>query len=166
MSYLTFAPRALRRARATLLVLALPLVAGCYRLTPIESRAMPERGTDLRINLTDEGAVRLAPLIGPRVEVLEAKTLEGTDSSLALAVSQSVSRTGAVVRWNGERLEVPRHYIERMQTRQLDRRRTWLASGAGVVGVILLSQIFDWSRGDDVIPGRGPVGGPAESRVP
>ncbi|HEX7123556.1 MAG TPA: hypothetical protein VF178_14360 [Gemmatimonadaceae bacterium] len=166
MSSVSFLSRARRLAGPALVALALPVVSGCYRLTPIDTSASPDEGTEVRIDLTDEGSVRLAPLVGPRIEAIDGRAIGTTDTSMVLAVTEAVTRTGYAVPWNGERLEVPRTAIGRLHARQLDRGRTWLVSGASVAGIILLSQIFDWSGGDDVIPARGPIGGPAESRVP
>lgn len=166
MSSVSLLSRARHLIGPALVALALPVVSGCYRLTPIDTGASPDEGTEVRIDLTDEGAVRLTPLVGPRIEVIDGRALAATDTSMVVSVSEAVTRTGHAIPWNGERLEVPRAAIGRLHARQLDRGRTWLASGASVAGIILLSQIFNWSGGDDVIPGRGPVGGPAQSRVP
>lgn len=149
-------------ARRTLpLVVAVPALAGCYRLTPIETDAQLASGTELRIELTDAGAVRLASMVGPRVEVIDGRTLENTDTSVVVAVTETINRARIGMPWNGERVEVPRTAIDRLRARELDRGRSWLAGAAGVAGIFLLSRVFDWGGGSDAIPGR-PGGGPQQ----
>jgi hypothetical protein len=145
------------RQRAVLTVVALfALVAlpACYRLTPLDS-GTPDAGTAVRLDLTDAGSVRLAPLIGPRIDALEGRAIEVSDSVLVLQVSAAIQRNGVSVPWTHELLRVPLDAVDRIRTRELDRGRTWLVSGAGVVGLFLVSRAIDLGQGDRSIPSRG-----------
>lgn len=145
------APRALS---ASLAILALTVLPGCYRLTPVDGGA-PDAGTKVRLDLTDAGSVQLAPLIGPRIDALEGRAIEVSDSVLVLAVTEAVQRNGVTVPWTNERVRVPLQAVDRMRARELDRGRTWLVSGAGVVGLFLMSRAIDLGQGDRSIPARG-----------
>jgi hypothetical protein len=45
--------------------------------------------------------------------------------------------------------------VDQVRARQLDRKTTWLVSGAGVVGIILVSRAIDIGQGEKSIPARG-----------
>jgi hypothetical protein len=126
---------------------------GCYRYTPIDTA--PEPGREVRVDLTDAGSLKLAPYIGPRIEALDGRALQSTDSSLVLAVKATIGRSGESVSWSDERLDVPTSAIARLRGRQLDRGRTWMVSGLGVIGVVLLGEAFGMGHGFDGLIGRG-----------
>lgn len=127
------------------LAILAPATGGCYRLSPIEST--PDAGREVRVDLTDAGSTRLASLIGPRIESLDGRAVQATDSSLVLAVSATIARSGMSVHWSNERVDVPRTAIARVRGRQLDRKRTWLMAAVGVVGVIAIGEAFGLGSG-------------------
>lgn len=131
--------------------------ANCYRFTPIEG-ASPERGLDVRLALSDAGSVSLAPLIGPRIEAIDGRVLEPGDTAIVLAVQAVVAQGGRSMAWSQERLTVPRAAVSSVRTRTLDRKRTWLVAGLGVVGAIALGEVFGLGTGFDGLFG-GPSGG-------
>ena len=133
-------------------ILLAPLLVSCYRLTPIESGA-PERGQALRLELTDEGSVRLAPLIGPRISAIDGKVLDAGDTAIVMAVQSVVAQGGRSMNWSQERLAVPRTAVASLRTRTLDRKRSWIVAGLGVVGVIALGDAFGLGIGLDGLIG-------------
>lgn len=148
----------MRNARAAARAVAMVAVfASCYRFTPIEG-ASPERGLDVRLELSDAGSVNLAPLIGPRIAAIDGRVLEPGDTAIVLAVQAVVAQGGRSMAWSQERLSVPRTAVTSVRTRTLDRKRTWLAAGLGVVGAIALGEVFGLGSGFDGLLG-GPNGG-------
>ena len=137
-------------AFALALLLAIP---GCYRLAPLETD-VPDAGTEVRLALTDAGSVQLASQVGPRIEALEGRALEVSDSALVLAVSSTFNRSGVEMPWNSERVRVPLGAIDYIRKRELDHRKTWLVSGASVVGLFLVSRAFGWGPGETRLPRR------------
>jgi hypothetical protein len=131
--------------RCWVVLLALPLGGGCYRY--VQTVAAPRAGQELRLELTDEGTMKLAPYLGVRVAAVEARLLEPRDTSWVIAVLATQSRGGPRSTWSGERFELPRWAVARVLLRELDRGRTWLASGLGVVGVLALGQAFGLGSG-------------------
>ena len=132
--------------------------SGCYRLTPIEG-STPAPGKEVRLSLSDEGSVRLAPLIGPRISAIDGRALESSDSALVVAVEAVVARGGRSMSWSQERLSVPRNAVSSIRTRTFDRKRTWIVAGLGVVGVVVLGDAFWMGTGFDGLLGRGNNGG-------
>jgi hypothetical protein len=149
-----------QRARFSVLTTTLLLLAasGCYRLTPIEG-STPAPGLEVRLSLTDEGSVRMAPLIGPRIGAIDGRTLESSDTAVVLAVQGVVAQSGRSMAWSQERLLVPRSAVSAYRTRTLDRKRTWLMAGITVVGAMVLGEAFGLGTGFDGLLGRGNDGG-------
>ncbi len=150
----------MRLIRARLcVVIAFGVVAiGCYRFTPIEGTS-PAPGQEVRLSLSDEGAVRLAPLIGPRIGAIDGRVMQSTDTALVLAVQAVVAQGGRSMAWNMERLSVPRSAVASVGTRTLDRRRTWIVAGLSVVGALALGEVFGLGTGFDGLLGGGGGGG-------
>ena len=111
--------------RFSLLALVLSAAGGCYRLTPVEGGA-PDPGLEVRLSLSDEGSVRMAPLVGPRITAIDGRVLEAGDTAFVLAVSAVVGQGGRSMAWSNERLTVPRTAVPSVQTRTLDRKKTWI----------------------------------------
>lgn len=131
----------------------------CYTFTPIEGTTPPS-GRDLRLELSDEGSVRLAPLIGPRIGAIDGRALDSNDSAIVVAVQGVVAQSGRTMQWSQERLSVPRSAVSSVRGRTLDRKKTWLVAGLGVIGAIGLSQAFGLGSGfDGLFGGIGGGGG-------
>jgi hypothetical protein len=144
--------------RAAVVLVFAQAVAGCYRMTPIEG-STPAPGRDVRLELSDQGSVLLAPLIGPRIGAIDGRAMESSDSALVLAVQAVVAQSGRSMAWSMERLTVPRSAVSHVSTRTLDTKKTWLAAGLTVVGAILLGQVFGLGTGFDGLLGGGSNGG-------
>lgn len=142
----------LLRARQVLVAMLLCTGAGCYRLTPIET-LVPAPGTDVRLGLTDAGSVHMAPLIGPRIGAIDGRAMESSDTAYVVAVQAVVAQGGRSMPWSMERLTVPRSAVSSVRVRTLDRKKTWLVAGLGVVGAIALGQAFGLGTGFDGIIG-------------
>lgn len=133
-------------------------MAGCYRLTTLDGSS-PSAGTDVSVLLTDEGSVRMAPLIGPRIAAVEGRVLAPVDTAIELAVRAVVAHGGRTMTWSQERLAVPRSAIASVRTRTLDRKRTWIAAGLAIIGTFALGDAFGLGTGFDGLLGGGGGGG-------
>lgn len=142
-------------ALALALALALP---ACYKLTPIEG-GVPEPGREVRLGLSDQGSVQLAPLIGPRIGAIDGRALSSSDSGYVVAVQAVVSQSGRSMRWSMEQLTVPRSAVSSVRGRTLDRKRSWLVAGLGVVAVIGIGEAFGLGTGFDGLFGWAGGGG-------
>ena len=110
--------------------------SGCYRYTRIETSA-PPLGTEVRLELTDVGAVTLGPLVGNRVELVDGRVLTVADTAFTLSVSGTTDRVGTETPWRGEQVVFPRSAVASVHRRTLDRRRSYIAGGiaAGLVAI-------------------------------
>jgi len=149
-------PRA--RSRVLIFVSLFLFASGCYRFTPIEG-GTPARGQEVRLSLSDEGSVRLAPMIGPRIEAIDGRIMEVSDTALVVGVEAVVAQGGRSMNWNMERLTVPRASVSSIRTRTLDRRKSWIVAGLGVVGAIALGEVFGLGNGFGGFLGVGDGGG-------
>ena len=144
-----------RISGAILIVLA---TTSCYRLTPVEGGA-PARGLEVRLSLSDEGSVRMAPLIGPRIAAIDGRVLDMADTAYVLGVTAVVAQGGRSMTWSNERLTVPRSAVSSVRTRTLDRKKTWITAVFGVVGAIALGEVFGVGSGFGGFLGGGNGGG-------
>ena len=141
-------------------VLALTLAAslsGCYKLTPVAGT--PSAGLEVRLSLSDEGSVRMASQIGPRIAAIDGRVLESRDTAIVLAVQSVVAQGGRSMAWSQERLSVPRSAVASVRTRTLDRKRTWIVAGLTIVGAVALGEAFGLGTGFDGFFGIGGGGG-------
>ena len=132
---------AIRAVRVAAIVVCSTLTTaslGCYRYTPIESQAQPSLGADVRVLLTDAGAVALAPLIGNRVALVDGRLVAAADTSLTISVTGTTDRLGNETPWRGEQVAIPRPMVDGFQRRTLDRGKSYVVGGltAGVVAAV------------------------------
>jgi len=111
------------------------------------------------LSLSDEGSVRLAPMIGPRIEAIDGRIMEASDTALVVGVEAVVAQGGRSMNWNMERLTVQRAAVSSIRTRTLDRRKSWIVAGLGVVGAIALGEVFGLGNGFGGFLGVGGGGG-------
>jgi hypothetical protein len=109
----------------------------CYRYSPID--ATPSAlGADVRVRLTDAGAITLAPYVGNRVELIDGRVSSVADTALTIAVTGTTDRLGVETPWRGEQVTIPRSLLAEFQGRSLDRRRSFVVGGiaAGLVAAV------------------------------
>ncbi len=110
----------------------------CYRYTPIDSPS-PELGSEVRLRLTDAGAITMAPLVGNRIEVVDGHISSTADtSSVTLSVTGTIDRLGSEVTWKGEQVVFPRTTVAGLERRSLDKGKSYLVGGitAGLIAVV------------------------------
>ena len=142
-----------------MLVVTLTSATACYRYVPIDSPT-PGTGMEVRARLTDEGAVRLGPLVGNRIEYVDGTVVVSADTALTLSVTGTTDRLGTEVTWRGEQVVLPRQTIAGFERRTFDKRRSYMAGGiaAGIVAAVGIG--FNISGGG----GGGRTGGTGSPR--
>src|ERR1051325_6533857 len=98
------------------LIVGSVVLCSCYEYLPPPERSDTLNGKRVQLTLTDMGSAMLAPQIGPQ------------NDALTLRVQSVRNRNGLESGWNGERVSVPRSYIEHLEERRFSKRRTFLAS--------------------------------------
>ena len=109
----------------------------CYRYTPIDSPA-PALGSEVRLRLTDAGAITMAPLVGNRIELVDGHISSVSDTAVTLSVTQTTDRLGSEVTWKGEQVVFPRTTVSGFERRSLDKGKSYLMGGitAGLVAAV------------------------------
>jgi hypothetical protein len=107
------------------------VAGGCYRYAPIDGGPQ-SIGSPVRVQLTDAGAVAMAPLIGARIESVDGRITSAADTAVTLAVTGTTDRFGNEVPWRGEQVVIPRSALAGFQRRTLDRKRSYLFGGVAV----------------------------------
>ena len=109
----------------------------CYRYNIIDSQA-PALGTEVRVRLTDAGAITLGPLVGNRVELVDGRIAAVADTALTLSVTSTTDRLGNETPWKGESVVFPRATVAGLERRSLDRGKSYLVGGiaAGLVAAV------------------------------
>lgn len=109
----------------------------CYRYTAIDSPS-PALGSEVRLRLTDAGAITMAPLVGNRIEVVDGHIASVADTVVTLSVTGTIDRLGAEVPWKGEQVVFPRSTVAGLERRSLDKGKSYLVGGiaAGLVAAV------------------------------
>jgi hypothetical protein len=124
----------------------------CTTYTPIHgSEALP--GYDVRIRLTDLGAVNLVPRIGPRARELDGTLREVTDTSLVVSVRRVVREAGGEDSYAGEDIPLRSADFESVEASKTSVPRSILAAGT------VLASVFLVAKGAGDVSG-GKTGGP------
>jgi hypothetical protein len=140
------------------LLVAIPLLAGCYTYRPVVGTAASSR-EPVRLTLTDSGAVSLAAQLGPATEEVTGRLRADSAGAYVLSVLATRRRGGPEIDWRGEQVAVPRALIAHAAQRRFSHTRTLLASVGLVVVAIAAREAF-WGPGG-VFGGAPPGGGPS-----
>ena len=136
-------------------VVVLLLLSGCYRYTPIEPSAL-QTGMSLRARITGAAADQIGPLLGRSdARVLTGRLIvPGPDTVIIEVPSVLQADVGTSIQTLNQRVSIPRTAIVDVESRTLDRVRTYaVAGGAALVvgGFILRSTVLN--PGKDNLPG-------------
>lgn len=129
----------------------------CYAYAPV--RTPPPAGTQVALEVTDEGRVALNDKIGPGVVRLEG-TLAGVEGDELLVDASAVQQVrGYISDLGGVRVRLPQRYVTRIDQRQLSRKRTLLVAG-GIVAAVATFFIAKGFSGRSTPPENTGGGGP------
>jgi hypothetical protein len=128
---------AVRTCAAAIMAASVVTSGACYRYTPIDSTS-PALGSEVRLRLTDAGAITMAPLVGNRIEVVDGHISSIADTSMTVSVMQTTDRLGSEVTWKGEQVVFPRTTVAGLERRSLDKGKSYLVGGitAGLVAAV------------------------------
>jgi hypothetical protein len=114
----------------------------CYVERPLGT-SVPAPETRVVAQVTDEGTVAMAHLIGGGATAVEGVVAAADAASWELSLLKVRNREGQTVTWNRERVVFPRSVLTNARERNLDTTRSWIAAGAVVVGAVLAAALFD-----------------------
>jgi hypothetical protein len=129
----------------------IPAALGCYTYAPLDTSAGVRAGEHIAVEITDRGRAELSGRLGSGVTRVEG-TLTGTDSvDLVMNVWRVAQIGGPTARWSGESVRLRRDYTSGVQTRTLNRGKTYLVAGAAVAGLVVFTKsfgLFGYATGD------------------
>ena len=146
-------------------VLWLLLAAGCYTYAPIDASTLAP-GMNVRARVSATQAQQLEPLLGtPDLRLLNGVVIGATSDTVIIEVP-SVTRAdvGSAIETLHQRVGVPRPALLEVETRTLDRFKTYAVAGvAGAIvgGWVLRATVLN--PGKEGQPGGG---GPGELTIP
>jgi hypothetical protein len=128
------------------------LFAACYRYTPATS-VTPLNGSVVRLQLTETGAQSMSRVLGRNAIAVDGTILSADDTSFAVSVAATRQREEQPLTWAGERVIVPRSAVQSIEARSLDRKKTFMIVGLGILGAIAIKAIISgldaMAGGDD-----------------
>jgi hypothetical protein len=135
------------------------LTAGCYAYRPLPGPA-PAVGSQVELELSDEGSRALAGEVGPGTERLRGTVIRADSALVELAVQAVQNTKGEPTDWNGEPVRIPRQYLDRIQERRLSVGGTGILGGAIAAGLIAAYELFGGGGSSQGPLGGGPGGTP------
>jgi hypothetical protein len=135
-------------------VVAFSLLAAvsCTTYAPLRGSEISP-GYEIRVRLTDRGAVNLAPRIGPRARQLEGTLRQVTDTSLVLSVRRVIREAGGEDTYGGGEIPLRSEDFESVEASKVSMPRSILVAGAVIASVFLVAKGAGSSSG---APGGGP----------
>jgi hypothetical protein len=127
------------RVRTALVAVSFLTAASCTTYTPIHGvEAAP--GNNVRVRLSDKGAVDLAQRIGPRARQLEGTLKQVTDSSMVVSVRRVTREGGGEDAYDGQDISIPAQDIETAEASRTSVPRSILAAGGILASAFLVAK--------------------------
>jgi hypothetical protein len=128
-----------KRVLTALMAAPFLVTASCTVYTPLRGvEGVP--GHDVRLRLSDKGAVDLAPRIGPRARTLEGTLRQVTDSSMVVAVRRVAREGQGEDNYDSLEITIPSQDIETAETSKTSVPRSFLAAGAIIASAFLVAK--------------------------
>lgn len=137
---------------ATFALFCAVVFVGCYNYKPIGQTA--PQGTEVAIDLSDQGTAELASKLGPGVEHMRGKIVVTEGDEFVLAVVATEKENGVETFWNGENVTIKRSHVARMRERELSKSRTALVVAGIILAAVAIgaaatgASLFDFGGGD------------------
>jgi hypothetical protein len=153
MQFISFVDNRIKCTVTSICILA---VSACTSYTPLRVADMSP-GYNVRVGLSDQGAVDLAPKIGARARQLEGTLTQASDSAILMSVRRVVREGGGDDTYSDIPISLPFRDVESVERSRTSFSRSVLTAGA-IVGTALLAArgAGDISGGKD--GGKQPAG--------
>ena len=151
----------MRLTRLGLLALSLPATSACftYRVATVA----PPTGADVQASLSAAGTLAATPVLGPNVMRVTGVVRAARGDTLEIAITEVVTRDEQIYYLRGATFALRPEDVERVRTREFDRRRTVIASS---VGIVAAASIIAAVRFGGLFGGSDPGGPPTPAMVP
>lgn len=111
-------------------------VAACYTFDPTYG-STPRLGTQVAIDINDEGRVALDRPVAPEIGRIEGRLISADSSEYVIGITDLRSIRGMEQAWTGEQVPISRKYVSTMYEQHLSAVRTTVLAAAAV-GVVAL----------------------------
>ncbi len=149
-----------------LALVTIPVLAGCYTMQTIPPADLSE-GAEVRTWITAEEAEALREVMPAGRRTLDGRVvrIDPVDGSLLLSVPVGAMERSGVRRTLRQEIRIPERGLLQVETRELDRTRTYfLVGGAAVaVGAAIAVQLSRGGEGREEVVDPSP---PSEQRAP
>jgi hypothetical protein len=125
------------RIRCSLISICIVAMSACTSYTPLRMADMSP-GYNVRVSLSDDGAVDLAPKIGARARQLEGTLMQASDSTIVMSVRRVVREGGGDDTYNDIPISLSSRDVESVERSRTSVSRSVLTAGA-IVGTALLA---------------------------
>ncbi len=139
--------------RTALISASFLTTASCTAYTPIHGIETAP-GNNVRVRLSDKGAVDLVRSIGPRARQLEGTLKQVTDSFMVVSVRRVTREGGGEDTYDGQDISIPSQDIETAETSRTSVPRSILAAGGILASALLVAK------------GAGDISGGSSNRPP
>ena len=129
-----------RRLTAAVAAVCFMNLLACTEYTPVHGMVDPATPTQVRVTLTDQGRVTIAPRVGLRAQSLEGTLQSMNDSSLSLMVTK-ISREGGIEDdYAGEQLALNSRDYEAVEKSGTSVIRSLLLAGVLIASTFLVGK--------------------------
>jgi hypothetical protein len=136
----------LLRSTAIVALVSLLIASGCYSYLPAPAGPIKPEST-MRVYLSTNGSNDLTRSVGPDVVSLDGYVIGQSDTTLELSVTSLQRQNRDADRWQGERVVIPRTYVDRIAVREFDRTRTVVAALVAIGGLLIARSLVTGAGG-------------------
>ncbi len=139
-----------------IVIAGLAVCSACYQYSAFQPTPATV-GKAVRIQLTDAGTARVAPLVGPAADYVDGNLTSITDSSYSIALAALGRRNGSEEGWKGEPVTLSHSDVESIELRKASPGRSAALTAALVSGAALVARALGAGEG----AARTRTGGPS-----
>ena len=132
-------------------VCLLVVASACYKSVPLDT-STPPVGQTVSFIISDQGRVGLGDRLGPGIARIEGRMVGTEGEQYVINVFRTAEISGTTSVWAGEEMRLNRNFVSRLEARQLNKTRTWLAAGVAssvVVAFIVTRGLTGIFGGED-----------------
>ena len=142
-----------RKATGLVMLMLFANLVACTEYTPVRGDLELASKPEIRVTLTDQGTVAVAPRLGLRATQLTGTVQSMSDSSLSMTVQKVSREAGIEDTYTGEQLSLRAGDFEAIEKSRTSVSRSLLLTAAIVIATFLVAKgAGDISGGSDTGP--------------
>lgn len=129
-----------RRAVAALVAVLFANLVACTEYVPVTGSVDAGTNPEVRVSLTDQGTVDVAPRLGLRAKRLQGTLTSMSDSAVALTVHKVAREGGIEDSYLGEQISLARRDFDALEQGRTSKPRSMLLAAAIVAGALAVAK--------------------------